>query len=175
MELLWDGGMKVCSNGPGHMTKTAAMPIYGKNLKKIFFSGTKRPMTLKLGMQHWVLEYYQVCSNDDPGLTMTYFTARSNLVAYAFVWEKGKTMDFSETIVIYDLKLPTDDRNDKKFLLTSKLPRRYFCSMWFLTVTYSCCPYLYFGTHKSSYTYILLTIYTKSVTQISLISKKSTV
>ena len=44
-------------------------------------------------------------SNDDPGMTLTYFTARSNLVPYAFVWEKGKTMDFSETIVIYDLKL----------------------------------------------------------------------
>ena len=34
MELLWDGGTKVCSNGPGRMTKMAAMPIYGKNLKK---------------------------------------------------------------------------------------------------------------------------------------------
>ena len=32
IELLWDGGTKVCSNGPGHMTKVAAMPIYGKNL-----------------------------------------------------------------------------------------------------------------------------------------------
>ena len=30
-------------------------------------------------------------------------------------------MDFSETIVSYDLKLPTDDPSDKKFLLTSKL------------------------------------------------------
>ena len=30
-------------------------------------------------------------------------------------------MDFSETIVVYDLKLATDDRSDKKFLLTSKL------------------------------------------------------
>ena len=78
-------------------------------------------MTLKLGMQHWVLEYYQACSNDDLGLTLTYFTARSNLVPYAFVWEKGKTMDFSETIVVYDLKLATDDRSDKKFLLTSNL------------------------------------------------------
>ena len=29
-------------------------------------------------------------------------------------------MDFSETIVVYDLKLATDDRSDK-FLLTSKL------------------------------------------------------
>ena len=34
MEPPWDGGMKICSNGPGHMTKMAAMPIYGKNLKK---------------------------------------------------------------------------------------------------------------------------------------------
>ena len=35
--------------------------------------------------------------------------------------KEGKTMDFSETIVVYDLKLATDDRSDKKFLLTSKL------------------------------------------------------
>ena len=34
---------------------------------------------------------------------MTYFMARSNLVPYAFVWEKVKTMDFSETI--YDIKV----------------------------------------------------------------------
>ena len=26
-----DAGTKVCSNGPVHMTKMAAMPIYGKN------------------------------------------------------------------------------------------------------------------------------------------------
>ena len=103
------------------MTKIAAMPIYGKNLKKTFFSGTKRPLTLNLGMHHRVLKYYQVCSNDDPELTLTYFTARSNLVSYAFVWEKGKTMNFSETIVVFDLKLITDDRSDKKCLLISKL------------------------------------------------------
>ena len=55
------------------------------------------PMTLKLGMQRRVLEYYQFCSNDDPGLTLTYFTARSNLVPYAFIWEKKvKQWIFSE-------------------------------------------------------------------------------
>ena len=43
------------------------------------------------------------------------------MVPYAFVWEKGKTMNFSETVVVFDLKLTTDDRSDKKFLLTSKL------------------------------------------------------
>ena len=80
-------------------------------------------MTLNLGRHHRVLKYryYQICSNDDPGLTLAYFTTQSNLVSYAFVWEKGKTMDFSETIVVYDLKLATDDQSDKKFLLTSKL------------------------------------------------------
>ena len=30
METPLDGGTKVCSNGPGHMTKMAARPIYGK-------------------------------------------------------------------------------------------------------------------------------------------------
>ena len=34
MEPPWDVGTTVCSNVPGHMTKMAAMPIYGKNLKK---------------------------------------------------------------------------------------------------------------------------------------------
>ena len=62
-------------------------------------------MTLKVDMQHRVLEYYQVCSNDDPGLTLTYSMAGSNLVPYAFVWEQVKTMDFSETIVVYDIKV----------------------------------------------------------------------
>ena len=37
VEPPWDGGMKDCSNGPGHNTSLAAMPIYGKILK-IFFS-----------------------------------------------------------------------------------------------------------------------------------------
>ena len=61
-------------------------PYAIKTLK--IFSGTEKPMTLKLGMQHRVLEYYQVCSNDDPGLTMTYLTARSNLVPYVFFYGK---------------------------------------------------------------------------------------
>ena len=32
-EPPWDEGTKVCSNEFDHMTKMAAMPIYGKNLK----------------------------------------------------------------------------------------------------------------------------------------------
>ena len=34
MERPWDRGTKVCSNGPGHMTSTAAIPMFDKNLKK---------------------------------------------------------------------------------------------------------------------------------------------
>ena len=34
MEPSWDGGTKVCLIGPGHVSKMAAMPIYGKDLKK---------------------------------------------------------------------------------------------------------------------------------------------
>ena len=34
VEPPWEAGTKVYINGPGHMTKMATMPIYGKNLKK---------------------------------------------------------------------------------------------------------------------------------------------
>ena len=67
-------------------------------------------MTLNVGMQHWVLGYYQVCSNDDPEMTLAYFTARSNLDPYAFV--SVKQWIFSETTVVYDLKPTTDEGLD---------------------------------------------------------------
>ena len=94
VEPPWYGGTKSWSNSLGHITKMAAMRIYGKHLKKSSSLETKRLMTMKVGMQHWVLEYYKIFSNDNPGMKFTYFMAMSNLVPYAFVWEKGKTMDF---------------------------------------------------------------------------------
>ena len=78
VEPQWDKATKNYSNGPGDMTKMAAIPIYG--------------------IKHCVLKYYQVCSNDAPGLTLTYFTARSNLVPYAFVWEKVKQCIFQKLL-----------------------------------------------------------------------------
>ena len=45
-------------------------------------------MILKLGMRHWVLKLYKFYVNDDPGLTLTYFTARLNWVVYMFEWGK---------------------------------------------------------------------------------------
>ena len=52
MKHLWEGGTNVYIDNPGHMTKMAAMPIYGKNPSKIFFSGTTGPISTKLGMKH---------------------------------------------------------------------------------------------------------------------------
>ena len=67
---------------PGHMTKMAINSI------KIFFSRTRRPMILKLGMKHQEMEHHRVCINHDPGMTLTFFTARSTSVAHAFEWVK---------------------------------------------------------------------------------------
>ena len=39
-------------------------------------------------MQHQRLDVYKVYMNNDPGLTLTNFTARSNWVMYTFEWEK---------------------------------------------------------------------------------------
>ena len=57
-------------------------------------------MALKRFMPDRVLEFYQVCSNNEPCLTFKYLMARSRLVPCEFVWEKVKTIDFSETIVV---------------------------------------------------------------------------
>ena len=43
-------GNEIGWHDAGHMTKMAAKPIYGKNPLKIFFSGTGRPISTKLGM-----------------------------------------------------------------------------------------------------------------------------
>ena len=64
-------------NNLGHMTKMAAIPIYGKNPSKIFFSVTGRPISKKHGLKHRWLKYYNVYINHDPVVTLTYFTTRS--------------------------------------------------------------------------------------------------
>ena len=60
-------------------------------------------MTLKLGMQHWVLEYYQIYSNDDPEFTLFY--GKVKFGSLCFCMGKRKKMEFSETIVVYDVKV----------------------------------------------------------------------
>ena len=91
IEPPWDIGIKICSNVPGHMAKMASRPIYGKNLKKKSFFGTKKPMILKLGIQLRVLKYYQISSNEDTGLTLPIFKTWSNLFRNASAWVKAFT------------------------------------------------------------------------------------
>ena len=69
--------MKVCITGPDHMTKMAAIPKYGKKTLQNLLKN-RRSYGLLLGMQYRGLKFYKVCINDDPGLTLTYFTASSN-------------------------------------------------------------------------------------------------
>ena len=56
------------------MTKMVTMPIYGKNLRN------------QNDLETWYaassVRVLPSCSNDDPGVTMTYFMARSNFVLY---------------------------------------------------------------------------------------------
>ena len=78
------------------------MPIHGKNLKH-FLLQNQKAYDLETWYAALDARVLPNCSNYDPRLTMTYFAAKSNLVPYAFVWEKCKTMDISETIVVYDV------------------------------------------------------------------------
>ena len=97
-------------NNPGYMTKMAAMPLYGENLSKIFFSRTAGPISTKLGMWHSGLVYYNVLINHDLWVTLTCFTAGSTKVAHAFEWGKllkchlkGKTCrKWANGLKIYD-------------------------------------------------------------------------
>ena len=61
-------------------------------------------MTLKLGMHHRVLKFYDVCSNDDPELTLTFLRQGQIWSLMVLYGEKGKTINFSESIIVYDVK-----------------------------------------------------------------------
>ena len=58
-----------------------------------------------------------ICPNDDPGFALTYFTPRSNLVIYAFVWEKVQIVNFSETFVACELKIVTCNQLNEQMRL----------------------------------------------------------
>ena len=62
-------------------------------------------MILKFGMQHWKLRFYKVYINSNPGLTVTNFTARPNVVTEASLLEQVKTVNILETIAACDLNV----------------------------------------------------------------------
>ena len=103
MEPLWDRGTKVCSNGQGTWPRWRPCPYMVKTLKNLLRNQKAND-----------LETWYAASGARvlpslfkwwPWVDLDLFYGRSDLVLYAFVWEKGKTMDFSETIVVYDIKV----------------------------------------------------------------------
>ena len=69
------------------MTKMASMPLNGKNPSKDLRNQKAYDLETWYSIQYLGLGPYIVCSNDDPRLT--FFTARSNLLPNAFVWENA--------------------------------------------------------------------------------------
>ena len=85
------------------MTKMAATPIYGyKTLQNLLQN--RGLIFTKLGIKHQGHQPIINCSNDDHQVTLTYFTARSNL-KHRLLYEKVKTVDYLETIAVSDLKV----------------------------------------------------------------------
>ena len=62
--------MKIYQDNAGHMTKMAAMLIYGKTLLKIVFPGTTGLILMKLCMKLLRHKLFVICSNHDPLLIL---------------------------------------------------------------------------------------------------------
>ena len=86
------------------MTKMATTPIYGKKPFKIILLRNRRADFYETWYVALGTPAHHSSLNDDPGVTLTYFTARSNLVTLAFSMGKNETVYFSETIAASDLK-----------------------------------------------------------------------
>ena len=101
-------------NHVGHHACIWSKPL--KNLKR-----TGRPMILKLGLQHLGLKFFKIYINDDPAMTLTYFTARSNLVTYAFK-------------CLIRVKLAAYDQINRKFHIFEIILMPGGCLAWGLTL-----------------------------------------
>ena len=71
--------MNIIQYDAGHMTKLAAIPIYGKNPSKIFFRNQRADFHETLYEASGTPAHH-IFSNDNTGVTLTYFMARSNFV-----------------------------------------------------------------------------------------------
>ena len=94
MEPPWEGGTKVYINGTAHMTKMTVMPIYGKTPKNFLLQNQKSHDLVTWHVASGT-QALQSLLNDDPGLTLTYFMARSNWVTSTFEWGKTVTKSFN--------------------------------------------------------------------------------
>ena len=101
MERVCDRETKVCSNGPGHMTTMAAMPRCDKNLKQ---SSSPEPKS------RWP---WKLVCNIGYSSTTKFVQMMTLGWPWPILWPchfdvlcfcMEKTIDFSETIVVYDIK-----------------------------------------------------------------------
>ena len=101
VESPWDGVTKVCSNVLCHVTKMAAMPIYGENIIK---SSTLEPRVW------WPCNWIRSigCLSITPFLQMMKLDLPWPILRQGHFWSLMllyTTMDFSETVVDYDIKV----------------------------------------------------------------------
>ena len=116
MEPPWVGGTIFCSRHLGHMTKMAAPPIYGKKPFKYLLLQTGRfPRNLVCSIGDLDLFYGKVkfgnlgrfprnlvCSIGD--LDLFYGKVKFGNLGF-YIGKSEKTVDFSETIEVYPLKV----------------------------------------------------------------------
>ena len=66
------------------------------------FPGTSWPIVTKLGMKHRRLKLIIFCSNDNPGLTLTYFIVWSNFELRLLYVENVTMMDSLKKMTMMD-------------------------------------------------------------------------
>ena len=121
VEPPWEGGTKVCINGPGHMTKMAAMPIYGKNFKNLLLQNQK---SYNLETWHVALgtQALQSLYKWWPWVDLGLFYGKVNF-GHLYVW-MGKTVIKS----FYGGKLAAKDYIDWTILLMKNIwPQGVVC------------------------------------------------
>ena len=77
----------------------AAMPIYGKNPSKIFFSEFWGPISKKLGMKHQWLKYYNVLYKSWPCGNLDLFYDKVNIGRQCIGMGKTFKMSFEGKIL----------------------------------------------------------------------------
>ena len=92
------------------MIKMATMPIYGKNLKNLLRH--KKADDLESWYAASDLQVLPKLFKWWPWLDLDLFYVIVKFGPLCFVWEKGKTMDFSETIVVYNIKVSSAKLNE---------------------------------------------------------------
>ena len=98
------GGTKAYTNGLSHMTKMAAMSVYGKNLSKYLLCNTNADdlETWYLALNFWILpNLFKWC----PWVDRDLFYGKVKFGPLCFCTGKVKTMDFSETVVVYGINV----------------------------------------------------------------------